>query len=66
MDAKGILRLRPVLIKLLPGLKSVLMGGRTLGIDGGVDQVGIALAERLLKTLAEHKGGQLGMGGDVG
>ena len=41
------------------------MGGRALGIDRGIDQIGIPLAERLLKALAEHEGGQLGMSGDL-
>ena len=65
MDAEGLLRLRPVLIELLPGLERVLVGGRALGVDGSVDQVGIPLSERFLKALAEHKGSQLGMGRDL-
>ena len=54
-----------LLINLLPGLDGVLMGGRALGVDGGIDEVGIAVIVGLLKALLKDIGVELSMGGDL-
>ena len=66
MDAEGVPGLGVVLVELLPGLKGVAIGGRALGVDGGVDQIGTALTPRLLKALGEDIGVQLGVSWDLG
>src|SRR5699024_8587613 len=43
----------------------VLIGGRALGVDGGIDQAAAPLLKRLLKALAEDKGVELGVGGNL-
>lgn len=63
---EGVPGLRVVLVKLIPGLEGVLIGGRALGVDGGVDEVGVSLLPGLLKALLEHEGGELGVGGNLG
>ena len=55
-DLELVLGVGVVLIELLPGLDGILMGGRALGVDGGVDEMGIAVVVGLLIALAEHKG----------
>ena len=66
VDVEGIPGLGVVLVELPPGLIGVGAGGRALGVDGGVDQVGIPLLPGRLKQLGEHIGVELGVGGNFG
>ena len=66
VDMEGFLGLGVVLEEFVPGLDGILIGGRALGVDGGVDEVGVPLLPGLFKALLEHKGGQLGVGGNLG
>ena len=65
MDGEAPLGLRVVLIELVPGLEGVHIGGRPLGVDAGVDQIGIARLPGRLEALGEHEGVELGVGGDL-
>ena len=65
-DLEILPSLRVLLIELLPGLDRVLMGSRTLGVDGGIDEVGIAVVVGLLKALLKDIGVELSVGGICG
>ena len=66
VDVEGILGLRMVLVKVVPGLKGVCEGGRALGVDGDVDEIGISFRPGRFKALSKHIGIELGVGGDLG
>ena len=66
MDVKALLRLRVVPVEIPPGLEGIGAGGGALGVDGGVNQIGVPRLPGRLKDLGKHIGVELGVGGDFG